>query len=63
MNKIVEYIVASKIHSALLQAIIESKDDVDFISLYELSVAVTSDTIRFLEEEKLIQIPTKEQAT
>lgn len=60
MRPIVEYILTSNIKSALYQAIIESKDDVDFDSLYDLAIAVSSDTIRVLEEQKLITIKTGE---
>lgn len=57
---IVEYIIAEKIEGAILQSIIELKQEtdgrVDFISLSELAFAVASDTIRNLQKAGLIEI-------
>ena len=56
MKNIVQYILATKIQAAIYQAMIESKKDIDFSSLVELSYAVASDSVRFLEDHKLIII-------
>lgn len=57
MKNIVQYILATKIQAAIYQAMIESKKDLDFSSLDELSYAVACDSVRFLEDHKLIIIP------
>lgn len=56
MKNIVQYILATKIQAAIYQAMIESKKDIDFSSLDELSYAVACDSVRFLEDHKLIII-------
>jgi len=56
-KEIVEYILASNIKSAIYQALIESKDDVDFSELMDLAFAVAGDTTTFLEKHDLISIP------
>ncbi len=60
-KNIVEYILSGKIKSAIYQAFIESKKDIDFNSLDELAVAVSLDTIRFLENQGLITINSKDK--
>ena len=56
MSNLAEYILGTKIKAAILQAFLESKKDIDFISLEELAFAIASDSIRILETEKLITV-------
>lgn len=55
-SHLVEYIIGSKIKAAIYQALLESKTDIDFCSLDELAYAVSSDAVRFLVSENLIEV-------
>lgn len=54
---IVEYVMAEKIKSAMLQGHIESsKDGLEFSSMESLAIAVAADTLNFLLSQGLIQM-------